>query len=128
MWIFRFAAMYSALMSAVPACGLFSRGPDSNSSPSHAEVSVEVKNHNWSDITIYVVTGGLPQRLGMVTALSKASFAFSSQHLKTGSSVRLRALPVAGSSFTSEAILVQPGQAIIWTLQNDLDISTLSVY
>jgi hypothetical protein len=89
---------------------------------------VEVENHNWSDITVYLLAGGLPHRLGMVTALGTASFGFPSQRLHTGSGVRLRALPVAGRAFTSEAILVQPGQAIFWTLENDLDISSLSVY
>jgi hypothetical protein len=64
----------------------------------------------------------------MVTAMSNESFAFPSQRLNTGSSVRLRALPVAGNAFTSESILVQPGQAIRWRLENDLDISSLSVY
>jgi hypothetical protein len=60
--------------------------------------------------------------------MSNGSFAFPSQRLNTAGSVRLRALPVAGSAFTSEAILVQPGQAIMWRLENDLDISSLSVY
>jgi hypothetical protein len=94
----------------------------------NAEVSVEVENHNSSDMTVYLVTGGLPQRLGMVTALSTASFAFRAQRLNTAGSVRLRALPVAGTAHTSEPILVQPGQTITWTLQSDLDTSSWSVY
>jgi hypothetical protein len=114
-------------MFAIAGCGFLGHRPASQA-PLHSEVSVEVENHNWSDITIYLITGGLPQRLGMVTALSNASFSFPSQRLYTGGSVRLRALPVAGRPFTSEAILVQPGQAIMWTLESDLDISSLSVY
>ncbi len=121
-------ALCGALMGAAPACGSVSRSSPSSPSLLHAEVSVEVENHNWSDITVYLLTGGLPQRLGMVTALGNASFAFPSHHLNTGGNVRLRALPVAGEAYTSDAILVQPGQAIIWTLENDLDISSLSVY
>ena len=125
----RLAVLFSALLAAAPGCGLFSgRDPAPNGSAIHAEVSVEVENHNWNDITIYLMTGGLPHRLGMVTALSNASFAFPSHRLNTGSGVRLRALPVAGRPFTSEPILVQPGQAIMWTLENDLDTSSLSVF
>lgn len=116
------------MLISTGACGLFTRDPAPPPALLVAEVSVEVENRNWSDITIYLMTGGLPQRLGMVTALGNASFAFPSQRLYTGGSVRLRALPVAGRPFTSEAILVQPGQAIMWTLENDLDISSLSVY
>jgi hypothetical protein len=42
--------------------------------------------------------------------------------------VRLRALPVAGRPFTSETILVMPGQVISWTLENDLATSSFSVH
>jgi hypothetical protein len=74
------------------------------------------------------MAGGLPHRLGMVTALNTATFAFPSQRLNTSAGVRLRALPVAGRAFTSETILVQPGQAIYWTLENELNASSYTVY
>jgi hypothetical protein len=129
MLVLRLAVLYGMLLSAGPGCGLLSRpSPAATGSLLHSEVSVEVESHNWSDITVYLVTGGLPQRLGMVSALSNASFAFPSQRLNTSGSVRLRALPMAGRAYTSDAILVQPGQAIMWTLENDLDISSLTVY
>jgi hypothetical protein len=91
-------------------------------------VGVEVESHNWSDVTVYLLAGGLPQRLGMVTALGQASFEFPSQRLHTSAGVRLRALPVAGKPFTSETILVLPGQVISWTLENKLEASSFSVY
>jgi hypothetical protein len=128
MFVLRLVVACAVLLSAGPACGLFSREPAPPPSLLHEDVLVEVESHNWSDITIYLLTAGLPQRLGMVTAMGNGSFAFPSQRLNTAGSVRLRALPVAGSAFTSEAILVQPGQAIMWRLENDLDISSLSVY
>ena len=91
-------------------------------------VSVDVESHNWSDVTVYLLAGGLPQRLGMVTALGQASFDFPSQRLNTSSGVRLQALPIAGQPFTTETILVLPGQVITWTLENNLDASSFSVY
>jgi hypothetical protein len=121
----RLGLALATLMSSTPGCGFFSsRHP----APASSEVVVEVENHNWSDITIYLMAGGLPHRLGMVSALSSASFAFPSQRLHAASGVRLRALPVAGQPFTSDPILVQPGQAITWTLENDLDRSSFTVY
>jgi hypothetical protein len=118
------------LLSAASGCGLIfphHRGaPEDRAQPT--KVSVEVESHNWSDITVYLLSGGLPQRLGMVTALGEASFDFPSQRLNTSGGVRLRALPVAGQPFTSEAILVLPGQVISWTLENKLDASSFSVY
>ncbi|MGH7509562.1 MAG: hypothetical protein ACREMZ_08835 [Gemmatimonadales bacterium] len=119
----------AACWLAAAGCGLL---PSSRSGSSEAragtEVSVEVENHNWSDITVYLMAGGLPQRLGMVTALGSARLGFPLQWLNTGSGVRLRALPVAGQAFTTETILVQPGQSIFWTLENDLDASSISVF
>ena len=124
----RAVALLGSLISTVAGCGLLTRDSPPKPAPLHADVLVEVENHNWSDITIYLMTGGLPQRVGMVTALTTASFALPSHRLHTAGSVRLRALPVAGQPFTSEDILVQPGQAITWTLESDLDRSSLAVY
>ena len=121
----RLVLALAVLASSTPGCGALS---SKNPSPAESEVSVEVENHNWSDITIYLMAGGLPQRLGMVTALRTATLVFPSHRLNTGSGVRLRALPVAGKSYTTETILVLPGQTITWTLENDLDHSSLTVY
>ena len=47
----------------------------------------------------------------------------------SGTDVRLRADPIGGpSAFTSENLLVQPGQWIKWTLESDLTRSFLAVY
>jgi hypothetical protein len=118
-----------ALLAGNAGCGLLSsRHPASTKTTTRSPVLVEVENRNWNDITVYLMTGGLPQRLGMVTALGNASFEFSAQRLNTSGNLRLRALPVAGRPFTSETILVMPGQVITWRLENNLDASSLSVY
>jgi len=126
----RVATVLTAVLGAMPGCGLiFPRhhSPE-KSTPESGNVSVEVQSHNWNDITVYLMSGGLPQRLGMVTALGQATFDFPPQRLNTSTGVRLRALPVAGQPFTSETILVLPGQVITWTLENKLDASFYSVY
>jgi hypothetical protein len=129
MALVRVAVVCGAILSAAPSCGLpSSRGDGSADHPERATVLVEVESHNWNDITVYLIAGGPPQRLGMVTALSNATFDFPSRRLNTTAGVRLRALPVAGRPFTSETILVQPGQVITWTLENDLDASSHAVY
>jgi len=130
MSIFRHTIALLALILPATGCGLlFPR--EEQPEPPRAQagsILVEVESHNWNDITVYLLVGGLPQRLGMVTALSEATFDFPSYRLNTSGGVRLRALPVAGRAFTSEPILVQPGQIITWTLENDLDASSHSVY
>ena len=120
------------LLSSAPGCGLLFSHPERKDQPPDSTrastVLVEVESHNWNDITVYLVTSGLPQRLGMVSALGEASFDFPSYRLNTSAGVRLRALPVAGQPFTSETILVLPGQMITWTLENNLATSSFSVY
>jgi len=129
MLVVRIVLACAALLVLTPGCGLLSsRHPSSPDSTVRTKVLVEVESHNWNDITVYLLAGGLPQRLGMVSALSSATFDFPSQRLTTSGGVRLRALPVAGKPFTTETILVYPGQVISWTLENHLDASSFSVY
>lgn len=129
MLLVRTALLCTAILTVAPGCGLLSsRHRPSSDSPTRTQVLVAVESHNWNDITVYLLVGGLPQHLGMVTALSTATFDFPSQRLNTSGGVRLRALPVAGKPFTSETILVLPGQVITWTLENHLDASSFSVY
>jgi hypothetical protein len=120
--------LWGMLLSSAAGCGLFSRHHHTADPADSRRVAVAVESHNWNDITVYLIAGGLPQRLGMVTALGQATFDFPAQRVYNSGGVRLRALPVAGRPFTSETILVQPGQVITWRLENDLDASSLSVY
>jgi hypothetical protein len=130
MLILRLAVASCVWLSAVPSCGLiFGRNAVEEESPPASEVSVEVENHNWSDIVIYLMRGTQAQRLGMVTALSTIHFAFPYQSLSTGGSLRLRAHPIGGpGTYTSEDLLVQPGQGVKWTLESDLSRSFLGIY
>jgi hypothetical protein len=95
----------------------------------NAEVALEVENHGWSDIVIYLVRGTAADRLGMVGALNTETFVFPYRKLGVGSDVRLRAYTIGGPrAFTSENVLIQPGQWIKWTLESDLTRSFLAVY
>ena len=48
-----------------------------------AELSLEVENHNWSDVVIYLLRSSQPERLGMVTAHSTGTFVFPYRRLGT---------------------------------------------
>ena len=92
-------------------------------------VPVEVESHHMGDVTIYLVRGNLRQRLGMVTALGTALFSFPWRWVSQSGSSRLLAYPIAGArSYLSEPLILQPGQWIKWTLQADLDRSSMAVY
>ena len=103
--------------------------PDSQPSPANAEVALEVENHGWSDVVIYLVRGTASERLGTVGSLNTKTFVFPYRRLGTGNEVQLRADPIGNSrTFTSENLQVQPGQWVKWTLENDLTRSFLGVY
>jgi hypothetical protein len=113
--------------------GCASRSEDQEAEPlpaeATAEVALEVENHGWSDIVISLVRGTAVERLGMVGSLSTETFVFPFRRLGVGTDVRLRAYPIGGPrAFTSENLLVQPGQWIKWTLESDLTRSFLAVY
>ncbi len=111
--------------------GCANRGPaaDDGNSQWNAEIAVEVDNHSWSDVVIYLVRGAAAERLGMVGSLNSETFVFPFRRLGIGGDVRLRAYPIGGpAAFTSENLYVQPGQWIKWTLESDLRRSFLGVY
>jgi hypothetical protein len=119
------------LVGLLLGCGGKSQDEKTEVEPSraNAEVALEVENHGWSDIVIYLVRGTAADRLGMVGSLNTETFVLPYRKLGIGNDVRLRAYPIGGPrSFTSENVLVQPGQWIKWTLESDLTRSFLAVY
>ena len=120
-----------AWLAAGALGGCAKRGPatdDGNARP-NAEIALEVENHGWSDVVIYLVRGTASERLGMVGSLSNETFVFPFRRLGIGGDVRLRAYPIGGpAGFTSENLYVQPGQWIKWTLESDLSRSFLGIY
>lgn len=119
------------LVALLLGCAGKSKDEDQDVEPSRydAETALEVENHGWSDIVIYLVRGTASDRVGMVGALNTITFVFPFRRLGTGNDIRLRADPIGDSrAFTSENLLVQPGQWIKWTLESDLTRSFLAVY
>ena len=119
------------LIGLLLGCGSRSEQADDDPPPPehNAEVALEVENHGWSDIVISLVRGTSVERLGMVGGLNTQTFVFPYRKLGAGTDVRLRAYPIGGPKpYTSENVLVQPGQWIKWTLESDLTRSFLGVY
>ena len=119
------------LIGLLLGCGSRSEDADAEPQPAehNAEVALEVENHGWSDIVISLVRGTSVERLGMVGGLNTETFVFPYRKLGTGTDVRLRAYPIGGpKAYTSENVLVQPGQWVKWTLESDLTRSFLAVY
>jgi hypothetical protein len=94
-----------------------------------ATVALQVANHNWLDVVIYVLRDGQPQRIGIATAASSANFVLPRRMLGQAGEIQLWGRPIGakGGAFT-EAVVVQPGQWIEWTLESDLGRSAIGVY
>jgi hypothetical protein len=93
-----------------------------------ATVLVQVENHYRGDVVIYLVVGTQRVRLGSVTALGSGEFTFPWRRLQGSGVTRLLAHPLAARSFASDPLMVQPGQSITWTLESNLERSTITVY
>ena len=117
------------LIALLVGCAAKAEDQDAEPSRSDRELALEVENHGWSDVVIYLVRGTAVDRLGMVGSLNTKTFVFPYSKLGIGNDVRLRADPIGGpTTFTSENLLVQPGQWVKWTLESDLSRSFLAVY
>jgi hypothetical protein len=96
---------------------------------SREAIPLKIANHNWLDVIIYVIRDGQPSRVGIANASSSASFTLPSWMLGQGRELRLWGHPIGGTGGTlTESVVVQPGQWIEWTLEDDLDRSAIGVY
>ncbi len=94
-----------------------------------ADITLDVINHNWLDVTVYVLHDGERTRLGLVTASSTQSFTLLARLV--GQSHELALLGEAVGSrdaARTEVLSVRPGQRIEWTLESDLRRSSIGVY
>jgi len=90
---------------------------------------LRVENHNWLDVTIYVVHDGQRSRLGSATAAKTTDFSIEPYLLGQLGVIQLIADPVGSEqSIASPTVTVGAGTRLVWTLQTDLSRSSLAVY
>jgi hypothetical protein len=93
------------------------------------DVLFVVTNHHFLDITVYLEHGGQRIRVGTITAVSSQEFHLPWRLLRASRQFRLFGEAI-GSTETvqTEALTVQAGQSIEWTLEHDLRRSSVGVY
>ncbi|HEX7119478.1 MAG TPA: hypothetical protein VF212_11860 [Longimicrobiales bacterium] len=97
--------------------------------PASREVLFQIRNNNWSDVTVYLVNGGTRTRLGMVTSMDEALFRVPGGLVSTTANVRLLLDPIGSSrGFVTEPILVQPGQTVEMNVENHLPLTSWAVW
>ncbi len=96
--------------------------------PSNTAV-VHVDNHNWQDVDVFAVREGMKARLGMVTSMSAGDFRLPEAFLIGSPNVQLRIDPIgSNSNYLTQSILVSPGQTVDLRIENNLNLTSYSVY
>ncbi len=90
---------------------------------------VHVDNHNWQDVDGFAVREGTRIRLGMVTSMSAGDFRLPEAFLVGSPNVQLRIDPIGSNSgYLTQSILVSPGQTVDLRIENNLNLTSYSVY
>jgi hypothetical protein len=103
------------------------RGADRFTEPE--DVVLAVTNHHFVDVTIYVEHDGQRTRVGTVTAASTERFRVPWRLLSASRQFHLRGDVIGSSEIVrTETLTIQPGQHIEWTLEHDLQRSSVGVF
>ena len=125
------AVLLLALCLTPQAC-LFRRGraaAEAHEQQNQSDVTLQVTNHNYLDVIVYVVHDGQRTRIGTVTGSSAQVFSLPPRLLGQAHEIQLLGDPIGSPDFAvTELLFVQPGQVIDWTLESDLRRSSVGVY
>jgi len=125
------AVLLLAVIGATAACGALRRGAEDGAPRSTFDsdpVTVRVENLAWSTMHVYVVAGAQWESLGQVGSQVSETFEVPSGILGSVKEIRLAADPVGRvEAFFSDPILIEPGDRVEWTLQNNLALSSVMV-
>jgi hypothetical protein len=90
---------------------------------------LEIDNHNWSDIVVFVLHDGRSSRLTQVTAGRSVSVPLRPQHIGAMGTLRLAVHPIGGSSdYTSESLSLRTGNTIRLTVESRVGHSSVAVW
>ena len=94
-----------------------------------SDIPLKVTNHNWLDVTIYVLHDGQRTRIGSVTGSSTQDFTLPRRLLGQSHELALLGEAIGSPDFArTELLNIQPGQYIEWTLETDLRRSSVGVF
>jgi hypothetical protein len=90
---------------------------------------LEVENHNWSDIIVYIAHDGVTSRFATVTATTNASLPIPSHLVGATGVLRLAVHRVGGNDqYASEPVTVRTGSTVRLTVESRLTRSSVAVW
>ena len=109
--------LVSILVLAASACAGSNRGPGTASFYPRAAI-VEIRNDEFDDLVVYLIRGGTPIQLGVVSGNSRRAFGVHGAQLGNGAGVALgvamRGEPI--SRWTA-AFELPPGRIATWVVR-----------
>src|SRR5437868_12522702 len=129
---FRLCAALVALLVGASACFIFNRGA-SDPRPAfdvpEGEIALNVTNHNYLDVVVYVLHDGQQTRVGTVTGSSSAVFFLPVRLLSMGHELQLLGDPIGSPDYArTPTLVIQPAQYIEWTLRSEERRSSVGVF
>lgn len=121
-------ALLAVAASGVSGCARAGRGAAlGNPVSADSGVTLVVRNDNFSDVDVWVISYGLPTRLGVVMGSSSQRFQLDPT-VTLAPDLRFVATPIGGNGrANSGPVVVQPGQTIEFRIGLRLRLSTVSV-
>lgn len=122
--------VYWVVLLVVVGCGVRQAEEVGEAWPvADVPITLVVRNNNWLDVAIYALHSGGRIRLGTVTSMTSARFTLPRALEASSGPLRLQVDPIGARwTYTSEAVTASPGQSIEWRLENNIHLSSLSVW
>jgi hypothetical protein len=115
-------------VSAVVGCH-HAPPPETNGEMPTGEIAVQVVNHNFADMVIYLLDNGVRNRLGTAYAAGTGVFFIPWARVASNGTLRLIADLIGGTrSAVTDRLTVRPGSMVVWTIENVLAQSSVGVY
>jgi hypothetical protein len=127
-------ASYFVVCSFVLACAGRHPTPEALASSDTATaapepVVLEVENHNWADVVLYVVHDGVQTRFTQVAAAHNVSIEIPPRLQGQMGVIRIAARRIGGTdSYVSQAISVRGSTAVRLTIESSLNHSSIGVW
>ena len=125
-------AMVLAIAGSLSACasqgGMQGMAGNAFTGEVGTDAAIEVTNYNWADMTVYAVRNGTRVRLGSVMSMSTEQFQLPRGMVGT-TDMRIMADPVGSRhAYHTRPVLVVPGQTLQLRLENNIELSSVSVW
>jgi hypothetical protein len=123
----QFSRLAVALVFTLAACSRNNPETGADFDPPPEPISVSVRNENFLDVNVSLISGGVSRRLGQVSGNSSGDFKVNAS-IANGQSVSVTAVPIGQSTrYTSPGLQVRPGQKIEVRIAASLRQSTTVV-